>query len=58
MSDTKKEIWEFDVKRESVMKVAFAEPLTKAEAIAAFDDEEFEDIIDEEDHGVEVVAAR
>jgi len=58
MSDIKKEVWELDVKRESILKVVFAEPLTKAEAIAAFDDEEFEDIIDEEDHGVEVVGAR
>jgi hypothetical protein len=58
MSDTKKDVWELDVKRESVLKVVFIEPLTKAEAIKAFNDDEFEDIIDEEDHGVEAVGAR
>lgn len=58
MDEVKKSIWEFDVNRMSALKISFAQPLTRAEAIAAFNDEGFEDIIDEEDHGIEVVGSR
>jgi hypothetical protein len=58
VSDTKKEVWSIDVNRMSCLKVVFAEPVTRAEAIDLFHDEDYEDVIDEEDHGVEVVGAR
>lgn len=57
MPEERKEVWSLDVKRESTLKVVFGEPLTKTEAIAAFDNDEHEDVLDEEDFGVEVVAA-
>lgn len=56
--DERKDVWLLDVKRESTLKVVFGEPLTKAEAIAAFDADEHEDVLDEEDFGAEVVGAR
>lgn len=57
MPEERKEVWSLDVKRESTLKVVFGEPLTKAEAINAFHDHDYEDVIDEEDFGSEVVAA-
>lgn len=57
MGEIKKDIWSIDVRRESVLKVAFAEPVTAADAMLLFDMEEYEDIIDEEDHGTEALRA-
>jgi len=56
--DIKKDIWQLDVNRQSVLKVAFSEPVTREDAILLYMEEEFEDIIDEEDHGIDVVGAR
>lgn len=58
MSEIKKAMWEIDVNRQSTLKVYYAEAVTKKEAIDLYHDEEFEDILDEEDHGIEVVGAR
>lgn len=58
MSETKKEIWQLDVNRMSSLKVVFSEAVTKEEAIDLWHDEDYEDVIDEEDHGIEVVGAR
>lgn len=55
MSEVKKDVWLLDVIRQSTLKVVFSEPLTADEATSAFHDEEYEDVLDEEDHGVEVV---
>lgn len=58
MGEEKKDVWLLDVNRMSALKVAYAEPVTRREAMELFDAYEHEDVIDEEDHGVEVVGAR
>ena len=58
MTEIKKDVWEIDVNRQSSLKIVFCEPVTKQEAIDLYHDDDFEDVIDEEDHGIEVVGAR
>lgn len=58
MSEEKKDVWMIDVNRMTALKVVYAEPVTRQEAIESFNNDEHEDVIDEEDHGVEVVGAR
>lgn len=58
MAETKKDVWQIDVTRDSSLKVAFGEPVTKEEAMLLYAEQEYEDVLDEEDHGFEVVAAR
>ena len=58
MTSEKKECWLFDVRRNSTLKVVFSEPLTYDEAIEAFMIEEYEDVIDEEDCGLDVLTVR
>jgi len=55
--EEKKYVWMVDVNRMSALKVVFSKPVTRDEAIGVYLDGDYDDIIDEEDHGVEVVGA-
>lgn len=54
----KKTLWELDVRRDSSLKVVFADLVTADEAKTLYDDADFVDVIDEEDHGYEIVGIR
>lgn len=56
--EVKKAIWEIDVNVMVSRKVDFGEPVTVAEAKRLYGQQDYADVIDEEDHGFEVVGAR
>lgn len=51
----KKKIWNLDILVEQTDKVSFDRELTLEEAIEAYQNDDFEDVIDEDRHGFEVV---
>ena len=46
--ELKKDCWKIPVRREVLLKVYFEEPLTMDEALEAFSQEQYNDIMDED----------
>lgn len=55
MTEVKRDLWIIEVNKSVSQKVVFDEPVTADDALALYNNEEYADIIDEEDFGSEVV---
>lgn len=54
-NNVKSDFWEMHVTTDRIIKVVFLEPVTAKEAQEALISEDYEDIIDEEDCGIQKI---